>query len=114
MAEMNQEVMTKTQLEYLRTKRTKEMRHQLVSFGLMIFVTFMAFGLAASDVPAQFTIPIVLGFAFIQVILQFFYFMHMKDNGHDFAKLFIMTGIYFAIAFVVCFIYIVWIGAPIE
>ena len=102
MAEMNQEVMTKTQLEYLRTKRTKEMRHQLVSFGLMIFLTFMAFGLAASDVPAQFTIPIVLGFAF------------MKDNGHDFAKLFIMTGIYFAIAFVVCFIYIVWIGAPIE
>ena len=61
----------------------------------MIFLTFMAFGPAASDVPAQFTIPIVLGFAFIQVILQFFYFMHMKDNGHDFAKLFIMTGIYF-------------------
>ena len=114
MADMNQEIMTKTQLEYLRNQRTKEMRHQLVSFGLMIFLTFMAFGLAASDVPGEFTIPIVLSFAFLQVILQFYYFMHMKDKGHDFAKLLIMTGMYFAIAFVLCFVYIVWIGAPIE
>jgi|SRR5690625_1330200 len=115
MAELNQEPMTKAQLEYLRRQRTREMRQQLVSFGLMIFLTFIAFGLAGMEViPAQFTIPIVLGFAFIQVILQFYYFMHMKDRGHQFAKLFMMTGLYFAIAFCVTFVYIVWIGAPVN
>lgn len=114
MAEINQEPMTKSQLDYIRRERTKEMRHQLVSFGLMIFLTFMAFGLTAMEVPAQFTIPIVIGFAFIQVILQFYYFMHMKDRGHDFAKLLMLTGFYFAIAFCITFVYIVWIGAPIN
>ncbi|CAM4215276.1 cytochrome C oxidase subunit IV family protein [Lacicoccus alkaliphilus] len=115
MAELNQEHMTKAQKEYLRKERTREMRQQLVSFGLMIFLTFIAFGLAALEViPAQFTIPIVIGFAFIQVILQFYYFMHMKDRGHQFAKLFMLTGFYFALAFIVAFIYIVWIGAPVN
>jgi cytochrome c oxidase subunit IV len=37
----------------------------------------------------------------------------MKDKGHEFAKLFMIVGMFFAIAFCVTFIYIVWIGQPI-
>ncbi|MCG1008619.1 cytochrome C oxidase subunit IV family protein [Salinicoccus sp. ID82-1] len=113
MAEIKQEPMSKKKLDYVRRERTREMRQQIISFSLMIFLTFVAFGLVAMDVSPQFVIPIVIGMAFIQVILQFYYFMHMKDKGHEFAKLFIMTGIFFALSFVVTFIYIVWIGKPI-
>ena len=79
----------------------------------LIFFTFIAFGMVAMDLDASFVIPVVIGLAFIQVVLQFFYFMHMKDKGHEFAKLFMMTGMFFALAFVVTFMYIVWIGSPI-
>ncbi|WP_342388999.1 cytochrome C oxidase subunit IV family protein [Salinicoccus bachuensis] len=113
MAEIKQEPISKKKLEYVRRERTREMRQQVISFALMIFLTFTAFGLVAMDLDAQFVIPIVIGMAFIQVILQFFYFMHMKDKGHEFAKLFMLTGMFFALAFVVTFIYIVWIGSPI-
>ncbi|GAB3069389.1 cytochrome C oxidase subunit IV family protein [Salinicoccus sesuvii] len=113
MAEIKQEPMSKQKLDYVRRERTKEMRQQVVSFSLMIFLTFTAFGLVAMDIDQQFVIPIVIGMAFIQVILQFYYFMHMKDKGHEFAKLFMLTGMFFALAFVVTFVYIVWIGKPI-
>lgn len=113
MAELEAKSMTETQLKNLRRQRTKEMRLQLTGFSLMIFLTFMAFGMVALDFDPVFIMGIVILFAFIQVILQFYYFMHMKDNGHDFAKLFIIVGMFFAISFCVTFIYIIWIGKPI-
>ena len=114
MSESSNEVMSDVKLRHVRRQRTKEMRMQLTSFGLMIFLTFTAFGMVALDFNATFITGAVLLFAFIQVVLQFYYFMHMRDKGHDFAKLFMIVGMYFAIAFCVTFIYIVWIGAPIS
>lgn len=113
MADVNTEPVSKKKLAYIRRERTKEMRYQLVSFGLMIFMTFIAFGLASMDFAAEYVMPIVMLFAFMQVILQFYYFMHVKDKGHGFVKLFMIVGFYFAIAFCVTFIYIVWIGQPL-
>lgn len=113
MAELEARSMTETQLRNLRRQRTKEMRLQLTGFSFMIFLTFLAFGMVALDFDPTFIMGIVMLFAFIQVILQFYYFMHMKDKGHDFAKLFMIVGMFFAIAFCVTFIYIVWIGQPI-
>ena|SRR5690625_5037317 len=113
MAELETRSLTEIQLKSLRRQRTKEMRLQMSGFALMIFLTFMAFGMVALDFDPTFIMGAVMLFAFIQVILQFYYFMHMKDNGHDFAKLFMLVGMFFAIAFCVTFIYIVWIGEPI-
>lgn|SRR5699024_982763 len=113
MADLQEKPMTETQLRNLRRQRTKEMRLQLTGFSFMIFLTFMAFGMVALEFDPTFIMGIVILFAFIQVALQFYYFMHMKDKGHDFAKLFMVVGLYFAIAFCVTFIYIVWIGQPI-
>lgn len=113
MADLQEKSMTETQLRNLRRQRTKEMRLQLTGFSFMIFLTFMAFGMVALEFDPTFIMGIVILFAFIQVALQFYYFMHMKDKGHDFAKLFMVVGLYFAIAFCVTFIYIVWIGEPI-
>lgn len=113
MAEVESNSMTDIKLKSLRRKRAKEMRQQMVGFAFMIFLTFMAFGMVALEFDPTFITAIVMLFAFIQVILQFYYFMHMKDNGHQFAKLYMIVGMYFAIAFCVTFIYIVWIGDPI-
>lgn len=113
MAELEAKSMTNLQLRNLRRQRTKEMRLQLTGFSFMIFLTFLAFGMVALDFDPTFIMGIVMLFAFIQVILQFYYFMHMKDKGHDFAKLFILVGLFFAISFCLTFIYIVWIGQPI-
>ena len=113
MAELEAKSMTNLQLRNLRRQRTKEMRLQLTGFSFMIFLTFLAFGMVALDFDPTFIMGIVMMFAFIQVILQFYYFMHMKDKGHDFAKLFILVGLFFAISFCLTFIYIVWIGQPI-
>ncbi|CAM4273401.1 cytochrome C oxidase subunit IV family protein [Jeotgalicoccus halotolerans] len=113
MGDLQEKPMTETQLRNLRRQRTKEMRLQLTGFSFMIFLTFMAFCMVALEFDPTFIMGIVILFAFIQVALQFYYFMHMKDKGHDFAKLFMVLGLYFAIAFCVTFIYIVWIGEPI-
>lgn len=110
MADLQEKPMTETQLRNLRRQRTKEMRLQLTGFSFMIFLTFIAFGMVALEFDPTFIMGSVMLFAFIQVVLQFYYFMHMKDKGHDFAKLFMIVGMYFAIAFCVTFIYIVWIG----
>jgi cytochrome c oxidase subunit 4 len=112
MSETKIDTLSKQKLDYMRRQRTKEMRHQLVSFGMMIFMTFIAFGLAALDFSSTFIIPIVIVLAFSQVILQFYYFMHVKDKGHDYIKLMMLTGFFLALSFVVTFIYIVWIGKP--
>lgn len=113
MTDLQEKPMTETQLRNLRRQRTKEMRLQLTGFSFMIFLTFIAFGMVALEFDPTFIMGSVMLFAFIQVVLQFYYFMHMKDKGHDFAKLFMIVGMYFAIAFCVTFIYIVWIGQPI-
>ncbi|MCK1977274.1 cytochrome C oxidase subunit IV family protein [Jeotgalicoccus huakuii] len=113
MAELNNKPMSDIKLRNIRRQRTKEMRLQLTGFAFMIFLTFMAFGMVALDFNATFITGSVILFAFIQVILQFYYFMHIKDEGHEFVKLFMIVGMYFAIAFCVTFIFIVWIGQPI-
>lgn len=113
MADVKVEALSKEKLDYVRRERTREMRQQLVSFGLMIFMTFIAFGLAAYGFSSSFIIPIVIILAFMQVILQFYYFMHVKDKGHDYMKLMMLSGFFFALTFIVVFIYIVWVGKPI-
>ncbi|CAM3371050.1 cytochrome C oxidase subunit IV family protein [Nosocomiicoccus ampullae] len=110
MADLQTESLNKKELDTLYKSRAKEMRIQLTSFALMIFMTFIAFGLVALEFNKYLVGAIIVTLAFIQVILQFFYFMHMKDKGHDFAKLFILVGMYFAIAFIITFVFIVWIG----
>src|SRR5699024_2670313 len=114
MAEIKQEPISQKKLAYIRRERTKEMRQQMVSFGLMIFLTFVAFGLVAMDLDASFVIPIVVAMAFLQVILQFYYFMHIKDKVHDYIKLILLSVMFCALAFLTSFTYIVLIGTPSE
>lgn len=98
---------------YKRRKSTKEMRMQVTNFAIMIFVTFIAFALVAAELPKEFVIPVILGLAVLQVVLQFYYFMHMKAEKHGISKLFMITGIFFGLSFIATFLYIVWLGDPL-
>lgn len=81
-----------------KMKLEQEMKHQVISFTLMIFLTALAFISVASDViPASFAIPFILLLAVIQVVLQLYYFMHLNQKGHEWPNAFIMTGIFIAV-----------------
>ena len=108
MSELETKSMTDLQLRNLRRQRTKEMRLQLTGFSFMIFLTFMAFAMVALDFNATFIMGAVMLFAFIQVIMQFYYFMHMKDKGHEFPALLIFGGIWVTFLVGVTFVTIIW------
>ncbi|WP_373694091.1 cytochrome C oxidase subunit IV family protein, partial [Bacillus pseudomycoides] len=54
------------------------MRHQLITFGLMIFLTIVAFLAVAypKTFSPLFSVPFILLLSVVQVIFQFYYFMH--------------------------------------
>ncbi|OIJ09770.1 cytochrome-c oxidase [Anaerobacillus arseniciselenatis] len=77
-----------------KIKLEREMRHQIITFVVMIFFTALAFMSVASDlIPASFAVPFILILAVIQVILQLYYFMHLKDKDHEWPNAFMLSGI---------------------
>lgn len=86
------------QSEYYRKRDHKqEMRKQLISFGLMIFFTIIAFGLVAvGNVGRSFIVPALFVMAIVQAGFQFFYFMHLKDKGHEMPTVLILGGVWAA------------------
>ncbi len=71
----------KTDLAYRKKKNAEDMRYQVISFGLMIGLTLVAFLTVASDAGVWFTVPFILLLAVIQVAFQLYYFMHMSQRG---------------------------------
>lgn len=68
---------------FQKQENKDEMKKQIISFALMILFTVIAFAAVGTGfLDAKFVIPIILIMAIVQVIFQFFYFMHMKDKGH--------------------------------
>ncbi|MFC4353709.1 cytochrome c oxidase subunit IVB [Chryseomicrobium palamuruense] len=98
----------KTQFEYARRKRSKAMQMQVVTFAIMIFLTFVAFAAVASGMSAFYVGPVLLLLAAVQVVLQLYYFMHMSDKGHNVAAFFLYSGALFGFTFVITFLTIVW------
>jgi len=95
-------------IEYRRKKSKEEMRYQIVSFTMMIFLTFIAFGMvAAKDFSHWFTVPIILLLAVVQVIFQLYYFMHMNQKGHEAPSLFLFTGLGVGLTAILTFMTIV-------
>lgn len=96
-------------IKYRRKKNAEEMKHQVITFALMIFLTLVAFIAVAYDgLSSWFTIPFIVILAVIQVIYQLYYFMHMSHKGHEAATLFMFTGILVAFITVLAFMTIVW------
>ncbi|WP_251549032.1 cytochrome c oxidase subunit IVB [Neobacillus muris] len=95
-------------LEYRRRKSAEEMRYQVVSFSLMIFLTLVAFAAVAMKGSAWFTVPFIILLAFVQVVFQLYYFMHMSHKGHEAPSLFLYSGLFVGLITVLTFMTIVW------
>ncbi|MFL6557467.1 MAG: cytochrome c oxidase subunit IVB [Bacillus sp. (in: firmicutes)] len=96
-------------IEYRRRKSAEEMRYQLVSFALMIFLTLVAFAVVyIKGFTAWFTIPFIILLAVVQVIFQLYYFMHMSHKGHEAPSLFLYSGVMVGAITILTFSTIVW------
>lgn len=98
----------KADLAYRKKKNAEEMKHQVISFGLMIGLTVVAFLTVGSDVGPWFTIPFLLLMAAIQVVFQLYYFMHMSQKGHEAPSLFFYAGVLVASITILAFVTIIW------
>ncbi len=96
-------------LEYRRKKSAEEMRYQVVSFTLMLFLTFVAFAtVAMKGFSPWFTVPFILLLAAVQVVFQLFYFMHMSHKGHEAPTLFLFSGLFVGLIAILTFVTIIW------
>lgn len=78
-------------------KPESAMKH-IVSFAVMILLTIGSFVLVAMKiVPLAWVLPLMIGFAVIQVFLQLFTFMHLDQKGSFYFTFFILTGAFVAI-----------------
>ncbi|AVQ98929.1 cytochrome c oxidase subunit IVB [Oceanobacillus sp. M65] len=94
---------------FRKQKSKDEMKKQLISFALMIGFTIIAFGIVATDaIDKMFVVPLLLILAVVQVAFQFYYFMHMKDKGHELPSMMIYGGIFAALLTIAALSVIVW------
>ncbi|WP_084244935.1 cytochrome c oxidase subunit IVB [Planomicrobium okeanokoites] len=94
--------------EFLKKKRSAEMRHQLTSFAIMIFLTLIAFTMVAADFSAYLIVPIILLLAAVQVVLQLYHFMHLSNKGSGTIAFFMFSGIFVAFITILTFVTIIW------
>ncbi|HEK9099300.1 cytochrome c oxidase subunit IVB [Bacillus pfraonensis] len=102
---------SKVDLVYRRKKSAEEMRHQVITFGLMIFLTIVAFVAVAypKTFSPLFSVPFILLLAVVQVIFQLYYFMHMSHKGHEAAAFFLYSGLLVGLLTILAFMTIVWV-----
>ncbi|MEN1967000.1 cytochrome c oxidase subunit IVB [Lentibacillus sp. N15] len=91
-----------------KQKNKEEMRQQLISFALMIAFTLLAFVVVLTEMDKFVAIPILITLAVIQVGFQFYYFMHMKHEGHAMPAVMIYGGLWVAIMATATFTAIIW------
>ncbi|MDQ0198460.1 cytochrome c oxidase subunit IVB [Neobacillus ginsengisoli] len=108
----NQEINSgnpRVDIEYRRKKSAEEMRYQIVSFSLMIFLTLIAFAaVGIKGFTAWFTVPFIILLAVVQVIFQLYYFMHMSHKGHEAPSLFLYSGLLVGLITILAFSTIIW------
>ncbi|WNF35588.1 cytochrome C oxidase subunit IV family protein [Bacillaceae bacterium IKA-2] len=91
-----------------KLKLDREMKHQIITFALMIFLTVIAFVSVSSDViPGSFTLPFIVVLAVIQVIFQLYYFMHLKDKNHEWANTFMISGVLICIPMIAALTFLI-------
>lgn len=95
-------------IEYRRKKSKEEMKYQVISFALMIFLTLVAFIAVGTDLSSWFTVPFIVLLAIVQVIFQLYYFMHMNQKGHEAPSLFLYSAVLIAAVTILSFLTVVW------
>lgn len=98
----------KVDLAYRRKKSKEEMKYQVVSFVLMIFLTLLAFLAVGLEMSKLFIVPVIILMAVVQCIFQLYYFMHMNHKGHEVPSLFLFSGLAVGLITILAFTTIIW------
>lgn len=78
---------------YRKRENKEEMKKQLISFASMIVFTIISFALVGTQaIQGSYLTILLFVLAFVQMMFQFLYFMHMKDKGHAEASAAIYGG----------------------
>jgi cytochrome c oxidase subunit 4 len=81
----------------------------IVGFILSLALTIIAFAaVSAGEINETFIYIILVAMAVVQVIIQMAYWMHMKDRGHLFPIVGILSGVVVVITMVIMALYWVW------
>lgn len=100
---------SKVDIAYRRKKSAEEMRHQVVSFTMMILFTVIAFvAVGYEGFTGWFTVPFILVLALVQVVFQLYYFMHMSHKGHEAPAMFLYSGVFIGFITILTFLTIIW------
>jgi len=95
--------------EHSRPRKHEGPKKHIVAFIFSIVLTFIAFATVASgEINETFTYIVLVGMALLQVFIQMAFWMHMKDRGHMFAIVGILTGVFVAFTCVIMAEYWVW------
>ncbi len=98
------------ELAYRKKRNKEEMKYQIISFMLMIALTGVAFAIVAGKtIEALYFMPFLILLAVVQVVLQLFYLMHMKEEGYGAIQVFMLAGTFVALIVAATFIIEVWI-----
>jgi cytochrome c oxidase subunit 4 len=85
----------------VETGKSRSMRKHIISYVVMMLISIAAFWMVANQLltPVALTV-ILLIMASILVLLQLADFMHLDQKGHLFPTIFIGTGIFWGIIFI--------------
>ncbi|WP_239616111.1 cytochrome C oxidase subunit IV family protein [Cohnella mopanensis] len=84
-------------------------KKHIVGFVLSLALTIIAFAaVAAGEINTTFTYIILVGMAVVQVFIQMAFWMHMKDRGHLFPIIGIISGAFVVFTMVIMAVYWVW------
>jgi cytochrome c oxidase subunit 4 len=84
-------------------------KKHIIAFIFSVLLTFIAFAVVISgEINKDFAYIILVGLAILQVFVQMAFWMHMKDRGHTFAIIGILTGVVVVFTCVIMAEYWAW------
>lgn len=96
--------------EFYKKQNKEQMKHQVLTFVMMIIFTIVAFGVVMLDISKLFKTLTILLLAGVQVLFQLYYFMHLKEEEHEFPTILIFGGVFAGMLCVLGLTTIVWWG----
>lgn len=89
--------------------RVEGPQKHIVAFILSLVLTIIAFVTVASgEINTNFTYIVLVAMAIVQVFVQLAFWMHMKDKGHMFAIIAILSGCFVVFTMIIMALYWVW------
>ena len=88
-------------------KKSQGASKYVLSFAVMIALAAISFiAVATGALSVGTLIPILLGLAMLQVLMQLFNFMHLSEKGSGFPITFIFSGLFFGLICVVALVFL--------